>query len=530
MSLNSLLTLILQSTLLLALAWAATRLARGASAATRHFIWAASLCLLLVLPLLPGYNWLRLRPLPENVQWNPLIPRTIVNVYADAPQGKRVNLDPQQALALLWATGAGFLLLRLLLSHGAAWRLRRQGRPSSFGWLLHDKLAVPLVVGVFDPVVILPTEALSWPEDRLDAVLAHEYAHVARHDTLWHLVSQLLCVFYWPHPLVWLAARHLHEESERAADNGVLASGMLPSSYAGHLVDLARQLQSSAPSGANPFFTNPDPTLGGVAMMRKFSITERVSNLLDPRINHSSLHRRTAVLTLLAIAGFGLAVKGVQLRAQEAGTSLRGVVVDDSGAPVSKAVVRLNFSMVQGSADRKEVAFTSDSGEFRFSPIPAGAFSLSVDKAGFASVQMSGLAVEQDKTTTVRLILPLGAKAESTAPIARSQDMRPASATSSGAPLRVGGNVQALKLINKVTPIYPADAKADRVEGVVLFQALIGADGAIVNLKPVNRLVDKRLAESAYTAVQQWRYQPTLLNGNPMEVITEIQVNFTLLP
>lgn len=266
-------------------------------------------------------------------------------------------------------------------------------------------------------------------------------------------------------------------------------------------------------------------------MMRTNSITQRVSSLLDPKSNHTSLNRRAAAFTLLALACFAIGIKGVQLRAQDGGTSLRGVVVDDSGAPVAKAVVRLNFNaMAQFSAERKEVAFTSDAGEFRFSPIPAGAFSLSIDKPGFASIQMSGLAVEQDKTTTVRLILPLGAKADAMVPPARSQDMRPNAMASSGAPIRVGGNVQSAKLTSKVTPIYPADAKADRVEGVVLFQARIGLDGSVTSLTPMNKLVDKRLAEAAYTAVQQWRYQPTLLNGNPVEVLTEVQVNFTLLP
>ena len=50
----------------------------------------------------------------------------------------------------------------------------------------------------------------------------------------------------------------------------------------------------------------------------------------------------------------------------------------------------------------------------------------------------------------------------------------------------------------------------------------------MLNLQPINELVDRRLVEAATEAVRQWRYQPTLLNGQPVEIITEIQVNFTL--
>ena len=92
--------------------------------------------------------------------------------------------------------------------------------------------------------------------------------------------------------------------------------------------------------------------------------------------------------------------------------------------------------------------------------------------------------------------------------------------------IRVGGNVQAANLISKVTPPYPADAKAARVQGVVRFTAVIGKDGTIQNLDLVEG--PPMLVPTATEAVRQWIYKPTLLNGNPVEVITQIDVNFTL--
>jgi periplasmic protein TonB len=92
--------------------------------------------------------------------------------------------------------------------------------------------------------------------------------------------------------------------------------------------------------------------------------------------------------------------------------------------------------------------------------------------------------------------------------------------------IRVGGNVQAANLVRKVTPSYPPLAKQARVQGTVRFQAIIGKDGTIQNLQLVTG--HPLLVPAATEAVKQWLYKPTLLNGEPVEVITQIDVNFTL--
>jgi protein TonB len=90
----------------------------------------------------------------------------------------------------------------------------------------------------------------------------------------------------------------------------------------------------------------------------------------------------------------------------------------------------------------------------------------------------------------------------------------------------VGGNVQAVNLINKVTPMYPPLAKQARIQGTVRFNATIAKDGTVKNLEIVSG--HPLLAEAAQEAVRQWVYRPTLLNGQPVEVETQIDVNFTL--
>jgi len=92
--------------------------------------------------------------------------------------------------------------------------------------------------------------------------------------------------------------------------------------------------------------------------------------------------------------------------------------------------------------------------------------------------------------------------------------------------VRVGGQVEPPKLILQAKPEYPPLAKMARIQGVVRLEAVIGTGGTIQNLKVLAG--HPLLVRVAIEAVARWRYQPTLLNGDPVEVVTEIDVNFTL--
>ncbi len=92
--------------------------------------------------------------------------------------------------------------------------------------------------------------------------------------------------------------------------------------------------------------------------------------------------------------------------------------------------------------------------------------------------------------------------------------------------VRVGGQVESAKLIFGPKPEYPPLAKMARIQGEVRLDALISKDGTIENLKVISG--HPLLVASAMDAVKRWRYQPTLLNGEAVEVATEIDVNFTL--
>ena len=92
--------------------------------------------------------------------------------------------------------------------------------------------------------------------------------------------------------------------------------------------------------------------------------------------------------------------------------------------------------------------------------------------------------------------------------------------------IRVGGNVAAAKLVHQVQPVYPQIAKTAHVQGTVLLHAIIAKDGTIQELQYVSG--PPLLMRAAMDAVHEWRYSPTLLNGEPVEVDTTIQVVFTL--
>jgi TonB family protein len=95
-----------------------------------------------------------------------------------------------------------------------------------------------------------------------------------------------------------------------------------------------------------------------------------------------------------------------------------------------------------------------------------------------------------------------------------------------GSVIRVGGNVQSAKIVSKATPVYPPAAKQARIQGTVQLTVRIGPDGAVHEITPISG--DPLLVQAAIDAVKQWVYQPTLLNGNPVAVLTEVDVNFTL--
>jgi len=96
------------------------------------------------------------------------------------------------------------------------------------------------------------------------------------------------------------------------------------------------------------------------------------------------------------------------------------------------------------------------------------------------------------------------------------------------APTRVkqGGNVTAASIIQQTRPLYPALARQARIQGNVVLHAIIDKDGKVAQLEVISG--HPLLVQAALDAVKQWRYKPTQLNGDPVEVDTTITVTFTM--
>jgi len=92
--------------------------------------------------------------------------------------------------------------------------------------------------------------------------------------------------------------------------------------------------------------------------------------------------------------------------------------------------------------------------------------------------------------------------------------------------VRQGGNVTRANLINKVDPVYPKDARKEHISGTVRLHLIIAKDGTVQQLEVVSG--HPLLVQAAIDAVRQWRYRPTQLNGNPVEVDTTVDIIFQL--
>jgi beta-lactamase regulating signal transducer with metallopeptidase domain len=236
------------------------------------------------------------------------------------------------ALPVVWAMGSCVFILRLIASRWMLGKIERQATvigPSEHLATIHLSFAraleaacsqfgvrrsitllflrdrtIPLVWGILRYRLLLPAAARHWSDEQLRSVLLHELAHIKRRDTMSQPLAQIACALHWFNPLVWLAAWRLGVECERACDDLVLASGVRPSAYAGHLLEVVTGFSSAGWTQA-----------GGLAMARKSSLERRLVAVLSHQLNRRGV---SAALTFIAIViAVGIVVPIAMLRAAE---------------------------------------------------------------------------------------------------------------------------------------------------------------------------------------------------------------------
>jgi len=340
------LDLTLKATGIAVLGFVLAALMGRASAASRHLAWVSVFAALAVLPLarlsLPVVNLAVLAP-PSVA---PVVTRPIVAAVPN-PDRARTTIAPvrfssgespneggqrtiasawtaERLLLTLWIAGAGFVWLRALIGAVRTRRLGGRARPAiepdlvnrlerirqALGVRRPIRLLIstdgwtPVTWGVSHPTILLPANALAWRTacpDRIDAVFAHEVAHVARWDVAAKFVARLGVMMFWFHPLVWIAARQARLEREQACDDAVLALGSKPSTYAGHLMAVVQSFRAPAPDA--------------LAMARPSQIERRVRAILDARVNHRGASRASVVMAAVLVAT-ALPVASAQLTAR----------------------------------------------------------------------------------------------------------------------------------------------------------------------------------------------------------------------
>jgi TonB family protein len=525
---------VVRGTLVLAVGFGASYAFGRASAAARHLIWTVAFLALLALP-----GALRLGPKVAVAAWP-------AETRAVAVEARAVGARPlpegrgSDGRSVNWffayLCGLSIVAARFVAGAVRTGRMVRQARPAIYAEALADGLrrtlgigrnvrvlespaaAVPMTWGTLRPVVLLPEEARRWPAARLHAVMMHELVHVRRCDLLAQVAAQAACCLYWFHPLVWLAARQLRKEREGACDDAVLSGGVSAPDYAGHLLEVARVMVQRRSLADAP------------AMAENCDLEERVRAVLDRGRNRAPVNRRLSATVAALACALLLPVALVTLHAQAGSGGLGGVVQDISKARVPNCGIRIKN--LDGT--NEETATANAAGEFGFASIPAGRYSVEVKARGFA-VGKTEVRVDAGRRVESVVTLEVGqvsetVKVRGAKPATGSLAQPAPAAVRAGTAVRipVGGNVQAAKLLSKVDPIYPANLKQQGISGTVMLRAVISTTGETLNPTVLNTTVNPGLAQAALDAVRQWRYQPTLLNGQPVEIVTNIEVTFEL--
>ncbi len=198
--------------------------------------------------------------------------------------------------------------------------------------------------------------------------------------------------------------------------------------------------------------------------------------------------------------------------------SIAGRVWDPTGAVVPGVAVVVT-NVVSGA---RQSATTGEAGEFAFQGLVAGRHEVEVRAKGFQQFRRSGVEVGATGVIPVNVVLRLGQVAERLEVRSEGTPGAPAHG-----PFRVGGRLEPLKLIRQAKPSYPERAKALGIEGVVVLMAVVQKDGTVGNVTLMSG-AHPLLAAEAENAVRQYRYQPSTLNGEPVEVVTTLEVDFRL--
>jgi hypothetical protein len=288
------------------------------SATVRHAAWTAVTVAMLLMPFRP--DWLPALRLPAGVQ--PIVDATFnppwTSTSLTPPSGSLASTPatamshaaprlPAPALArrsavetqafsataialALYLAGVFVLLARLTIGWIGATVLARRSNPAG-AFFASSQLRSPVTIGVLRPRIVLPDAWPSWPADKLAAVLAHEQAHIRRHDPLVAWLAHLNRCLFWFHPLAWWLERQLAADAERACDEIAMGRVDRPRRYAEILLELASEIHAHGGRVA----------ITGVPMAGRQMLAEPIDAVLASARPRASRPQRIAIATGCAL-------------------------------------------------------------------------------------------------------------------------------------------------------------------------------------------------------------------------------------
>jgi TonB family protein len=528
-----------------------------------------------MLAMLVAFGLTLVRVMPEQTRRAPAVststfPASTVRTGIDAFSPSNPGFAAAVPwLAPFWIAGVFIFYLAYMASWISVCRLRRRGVCcASDDWqkqltrlsaqlrlsrpvrLMESCLAdAPMVLGHFRPVILMPVGLLTGlPAGQIEAILLHELAHIRRYDYLVNVLQRSVEGLLFYHPAVWWMSRVIRTERENCCDDVVVTVSGNAHEYA---VALAA-LEQNRWSGREPAVA----ATGG-------SLVKRIRRLLYPKGPNGAWTPLFSAVILMATATAVL--MAWQAAPQQAVQSAYDKWLNEDVVYIITAQERVAFQKLTTDAEREHfiVQFwqqrdptpETEKNEFKEEHYRRIAYANEL----FAATDLPGW-----QTDRGRIYIIYGPPDEieshpspdASAPFDQwlynhiegvgdrviftftdtqrdgeyHMTVNPLLAKNATGPaperIRVGNMVQERNLITQVDPLYPPLAMQARIQGLVRFNVVIGKDGRVANMQLVSG--HPLLVAAAQNAVGQWVYKPTLLNGEPVEVVTQVDVNFTL--
>lgn len=371
--------------------------------------------------------------------------------------------------------------------------------------------------------VLVPSALRDQPAGQRLAVYLHELLHAARGDVHRAQGDEVWRALFWWQPAVWWMLARLRLAREHEVDAEVVALTGGTRDYVEALVWCSS--------------LRPVLSFGLHAGGHRHALVRRVAHLCGGGGHVSRTHRWmiNGGMVLLASAvstTLGLVVPlGATMTAQEATRELKGpgplervAKLPTLDAPAPRRVVAVEPVWAEPGGRRFRVHLVIDAVGRVAEARAVGRFEASVD-----AVPVDVARAEEAALVAVRqwqFEAPVAAPLLVATDVTVGDPGLPAPSAATRPPLRIGGAVMPPKKLVDVPPVYPEVAKEAGVQGVVIIEATIDADGVVQDTKVLRSI--PLLDAAALTAVKQWRYTPTWLNGEAVPITMTMTVNFTL--